>query len=322
MIDSQFEEQRFIAKVAHMYYQLGLKQTIIARQLDISQATVSRLLRQAVKTGIVQITVTMPVGVYADLEAALCEKYGLKAALVVDCDKPDDETWLQRHIGSTAAHYVRTTLGQSETVGLSSWSSTLLAMVNAMPPLKKATQAQVVQILGGVGNPSAEIYAARLTERFARLVGGTPIYLPAPGVLQSAEMRAALMRDQFVQQAVHCFEQVSLALVGIGSVEPSRLLASSGNVFSAAELTALKQAGAVGDICLRFFDADGKPVANSSNDRVMGMSLEQLKNTRRSVGIAGGQRKIPAIRGALHGGWINVLITDRFTAAGLLDTGV
>ena len=38
----------------------------------------------------------------------------------------------------------------------------------------------------------------------------------------------------------------------------------------------------------------------------------------RVVGIAGGRRKIAAIRGALAGKWINVLITDRMSAEHLL----
>ena len=36
------------------------------------------------------------------------------------------------------------------------------------------------------------------------------------------------------------------------------------------------------------------------------------------VGIAGGKRKTAAIRGALAGGWINTLITDRSTAERLI----
>ncbi|MFW5709489.1 MAG: sugar-binding transcriptional regulator [Chloroflexota bacterium] len=320
MTRTRSEEYRLIAKVAYMYHQLDMKQKAIADQLNISQATVSRLLQQAVREGIVRITVTMPTGVYADMESRLCDVYGLKAAIIVDCEDPNDEASIQHHIGSAAAYYIETTIDKNETVGLSSWSSTLLAMVNAMQPLTKPTNARIIQILGGVGNPSAEIYASRLTERFANLVQGSPVYLPAPGVVNSHEMRLALMADQFVQQAVNLFDDISLALVGIGSVEPSKLLASSGNVFSSDELKAISEAGAVGDICLRFFDGDGQPVVTTYNDRVISMSLGQLKHARRSVGIAGGARKVPAIRGALRGKWINVLITDRFTAAELLET--
>ncbi len=154
------EELRLVTKVAYLYYVQRIKQADIARQLDISQATVSRILRRAGEKGIVRITVSIPTGVYAQLESDLCARYGLKAAIVAHCDETDDEEILH-HIGSAAAYYVETTIAAGEVVGLSSWSSTLLAMVNAMHPLAKATNARVVQILGGVGNPSAEIYAAR-----------------------------------------------------------------------------------------------------------------------------------------------------------------
>lgn len=49
------------------------------------------------------------------------------------------------------------------------------------------------------------------------------------------------------------------------------------------------------------------------------MSIDKLRAVKRTVGVAGGNRKLAAIRGALKGGWINVLITDRFTAASLIE---
>jgi DNA-binding transcriptional regulator LsrR (DeoR family) len=147
---------------------------------------------------------------------------------------------------------------------------------------------------------------------------GKSIFLPAPGVAGTAETQRVYLDDPFVREAMALFESVSLALVGIGSVEPSRLLASSGNVFSPEELEQLKAQGAVGDVCLRFFDSAGLPVITPHNDRVIGISLDQLRQVRRTVGIAGGERKLAAIRGALEGGWINVLITDRYTAEKLV----
>ena len=109
-----------------------------------------------------------------------------------------------------------------------------------------------------------------------------------------------------------------MALVGIGALHPSRLLAQSGNIFSEEELRTLDELGAVGDLCLRFFDADGKPVASPFDERVIGVTLDELRRVPRSVGIAGTATKLEAIRGALAGGWINVLITDRFTAERLV----
>ena len=312
------EELRLITKVAYLYYRQQQKQSDIAKQLDISQATVSRILKRAEEEAIVRITVNVPTGVYTQLESDLCAQYGLKAAIVVHCDDERDDAIFD-HIGSAAAYYVETTISKNEVVGLSSWSSSLLAMVNAMHPLAKATNAKVIQSLGGVGNPSANIYASRITERFANLVQGEAIYLPAPGVASSVQMRDELMTNPFVQQAVGLFDQVTLALVGIGSIEPSKLLMSSGNVFTAEELSMLQERGAVGDMFLRFFDLQGQPVITPLNDRVISMTLEQLSRVKRSVGIAGGPRKTNAIRGGINGGWINVLITDHMTAHRLLS---
>jgi DNA-binding transcriptional regulator LsrR (DeoR family) len=124
--------------------------------------------------------------------------------------------------------------------------------------------------------------------------------------------------ERYVLEAVALFKSITLALVGIGAVEPSRLLAASGNVFSGRELESLSARGAVGDICLRFFDAEGVPVITPLNDRVIAIELEDLKRASRVIGIAGGRRKTAAIRGALQGHWINVLITDRATAERLV----
>lgn len=156
-------------------------------------------------------------------------------------------------------------------------------------------------------------------ERLTTLLKGTAHYLPVPGVTSSKDTRATLLNDPYTHQAVEMFDQLTLALVGIGTVEPSLLLSRSGNVFSLKELELLRQANAVGDICLRFFDAEGKAVQTSLNERVTGIAPAQLKQVKRSVGIAGGHRKRIAIRAAVVGRWINVLITDRTTAQFLLE---
>jgi DNA-binding transcriptional regulator LsrR (DeoR family) len=313
---ARVDELRLMAKVARLYYERGLRQVDIADQLDISQATISRLLKRAQQEEIVRISVSVPVGAYAQLEDSLEATYGLKSAIVVDCVLDDDQDL--RDIGSAAAYYLETTLKPNEVIGISSWSSALLATVEAMRPFHHQMGARVIQILGGIGDPAAENHAVHLVRRLAFLVQGEAVFLPAPGIAGSAETRRIYLQDQYVHQAIAQFEGVTLALVGIGSVEPSKLLASSGNVFSSQELDALRAQGAVGDICLRFFDARGTPLQTPANDRVIGMELDQLRQVRRCVGIAGGKRKLAAIRGALRGHWINVLITDLATAQALL----
>jgi DNA-binding transcriptional regulator LsrR (DeoR family) len=115
------------------------------------------------------------------------------------------------------------------------------------------------------------------------------------------------------------FGRLTLAIIGIGAVEPSELLARSGNVFSKQEMAMLHEAGAVGEISFRFYYSDGKPVQTPLNDRVIGITLEDLRKARRVMALAGGQAKTEAIRGALKLGMIDILVTDRFTAARLTD---
>lgn len=311
------EELRLMAKVARLYYEHKLRQADIAEQLDLSQASISRLLKRALEENIVRISVSTPMGCYPDLEEAVKARYGLKEVIIVDSSPDNGE--LLRNLGAAAAYYLETTISDGEFIGISSWSETLLATANAMQPLSRSIHAHVIQILGGIGNPNAEIHAGQLTRRLAYLVHGQATILPAPGVVGSAETRDILLADPFVNEAISLFDKVTLALVGIGAVEPSRLLASSGNVFSEQELQMLSAQGAVGDICLRFFDREGQPVITPLNERVLGISLEQLKTVRRTVAVAGGARKFEAIRGAAKGGWIHVLITDHLTAEHLVE---
>jgi DNA-binding transcriptional regulator LsrR (DeoR family) len=315
---ARLDELRLMAKVARMYYREGLRQSQITERLNIHQSTVSRLLKRAEKEGIVRVTLSMPSGLHADLEDALQSAYGLREVIVIDA--VDQEEQIVRDLGAAAAFYLETTLKARDVVGISSWSAALLAMVEAMRPSSRGGGAQVVQILGGIGNPSAEVHATQLTQRLANLLGGTATLLPAPGAVGSAEAQRVMLSDRYVQAAFALFKSITLALVGIGSVTPSKMLAASGNVFSTKELKSLSDRGAVGDICLRFFDAHGAPVITPLNERVIAIELADLKRVDRVVGIAGGRRKLAAIRGALRGRRINVLITDRTTAERLLKS--
>ncbi len=314
---AHLDELRLMTRVARMYYERDMRQSDIAKQLGLSQATISRLLNRSRDEGITRISVNVPQGVHSELEEELVAAYDLRDAVVVDCAS-ENEQIIQRDVGAAAAYYVESTIKPNEVIGLSSWSSNLLALVDAMHQVPRKPGVQVVQILGGVGNPGAEVHAARLTSRLARLVNGQATFLPAPGIVGSQASLDVILADPYVQEATALFDQVSLALVGIGAIEPSALLFESGNIFTNEELDVLRRTGAVGDILLHFFDYKGQPVETSLNSRVVSMSLPQLRRVDRAVGVAGGRRKYEAILGALLGGLINVLVTDCYTARRLM----
>jgi len=310
---------RLVTKVARLYYENGYLQKQIAEELHLSQATISRLLKTADEQKIVKTSVSIPVGVYSDMEKKIEDKYGIKEVIIADTPSKPDEEEILRSIGSAASYYLETTLSKSEVIGISSWSTTLLAMVDAMQPIKNPKDTKVVQILGGIGNPAAETHASHLIKRLSSLVNGEAIFLPAPGVTPKGSSPEIYMQDEYVRNAIDMFNKISLALVGIGTLEPSKLLANSGNIFSEEELHELEEKGAIGDICLHFFDEQGNPIETSLNKRVISMWLDKIKRVERTVGIAGGKRKVKAIKAALKGNYINVLITDRFTAEDILN---
>jgi len=304
---------RLMTRAARLYHEDKLTQTEVAQRLGITQVAVSRLLKKAEEHGIVRTTVVTPPGAFADLEGLLEERFGLHQAIVGDAARDSEESVLSA-IGSAAAQFLESTLKAGEVIGISSWSASLLSMVDQMHPIRKAENCLVVQMLGGVGNPSAEQHANRLTFRLARLVHGDARFLPVPGVVGSANAAKVLLRDPNVSDTVALFEKVTLALVGVGALEPSALVASSGNTFSRGEVEALQKNGAVGDVCLRFYDANGGEVRGALDGRVIGINLESLRRVPRSVALCGGKRKFPAILGALRGKWINTLVTDQYTA--------
>lgn len=313
---ARIDELRLMTRVAQMYYSERRTQSEMSKLLHISQATISRLLKRAQAENIVKITINAPRGTFPELETELRERYGLAEAIVAECGQDSEELILSA-IGEAAAHYLEATLDQGEVIGISSWSASLLHMVDRIHPLKHVAAERVVQTLGGIGNPAIQAHATHLTMRLAQLTGAQPDLLPAPGVASSAAAKRALLGDQFVRETMKQFDRVSLALVGVGTTEPSKMLANSGNVFTSEELAELRRRGAEGDICLRFFDKDGSVVRTPLDERVIGMTLEQLRKVPRVVAVAGSKRKVNAIRAVLLSKHVNVLITDKFTAAKL-----
>ncbi|ACS56529.1 sugar-binding transcriptional regulator [Rhizobium sp. WSM1325] len=315
---TRLNELRLISRVAQMYHLEGRRQAEIAQHLRLSQATVSRMLKRAEAEDIVRTSVTPPVGTYSELESALREKYDLPEAIVVECTEDRDGAIMAR-IGEAAAHLLEVTLAPGEIIGVSSWSQTISKMVENIHPLKSAQAKYVVQTLGGMGDPSVQTHATQLTTRLARLTGAEPKLLAVQGVTTSREAKFLMQADPYVRETMDLFGSITLAIVGIGAVEPSELLARSGNIFSSRELSDLAEAGAVGDISLRFFNKNGKPVKTPLDDRVIGLPLEDLERVDRVIALAGGSKKTDAIAGALRVGVIDMLVTDKFTAQRLIN---
>jgi DNA-binding transcriptional regulator LsrR (DeoR family) len=297
---------RLVAEVAQLYHEERCTQNEIANKLRLSQGTVSRLLKKAEEQGIVRITVIPPPGTFVDLEELLEDKFGLTQVIIARAARDCEES-IESVLGAAAAHFLEATLKPREVIGVASGSATLPLMVEQMRPIWKVADCRVVQILGGLGDPSAEKHAHGLVTQLARLVQGEAHFLDAPGIVDS-KAAADVAQDPHVRETMALFDRITVALVGICPVEPCD------NRFSVAELQALEAKGAAGNICLHFFDARGEEIVDPPDFRVFGLESARLKSIPSVVGIAGGRRKYQAILGALRGRWINVLITDQFSA--------
>ncbi|MEI7540912.1 MAG: sugar-binding transcriptional regulator [Actinomycetes bacterium] len=310
------EQLRLITKIAVLYHEEGMGQADISKKLNLSQARVSRYLKAAEGEGIVRTTVVQPFGIYVGLEKALEQKFKLQEVVVVE---NIEGASLVASLGSAAATYLETTLVASDHVGISSWSTTLLATVEAMRSRPRKVVNEVVQLIGGVGSPQAQIQASRLTSHLAELTSATPFYMAAPGVASSKEVKKAFLSDPAVRATIEAWGRVTTLLVGVGTFPASPLLAASGNALEKSEEQELAKAGAVGEICLRYFNGEGNVMSPEIEERVISMDAKTMKQIPRRIGVAGGAKKLAAIRAAVEGSWINVLITDSEIARQLLE---
>ncbi|MFV0634119.1 sugar-binding transcriptional regulator [Demequina sp.] len=308
---------RLLVRVARMYHEQGLRQAQIAQALHISQPRVSRLLKRASDTGVVRVTVTEPAGVFTDLETQLEQGFGIDEAVVVDTGASADVT---AALGAAAAAYLEATLIGGDRIGISSWSATLVAMAGALRPFPQPVATSVTQLVGGIGQSQVQVEANHLLTRLAAATSAEPIFLPAPGVVGTTAAHDAFVGDATVSSVAARWDDLTIALVGIGALDPSPMLDSSGNVLPAPDRQTLSAAGAVGDVCLRYFDVDGAPVASDLDTRVVGITADALRTVPRRIGVAGGTRKAEAIAGALRGGWVNVMIVDAATARVLVGS--
>jgi DNA-binding transcriptional regulator LsrR (DeoR family) len=291
---------RLLARVARMYHEQGIRQPEIATALNLSQPRVSRLLKEAVTRGLVRTVVTLPDGVHTELEEELERRYGLRDAVVVDVEDYQED--VIPTLATAAAAYLDVTLTGGDTVGLAAWSRTLQATVQRLPQQNVQVADRVMQLVGGLGPAEAQVHATRLIARLADLTYAQPVFVPLPGVLATAAIREALLQDPALAEVQAQWRDLTVALVGIGDLASSPI--------SEADREELRALGGVGEVCLHFFDATGKPVAAGLDQRVIGIDAATFRAVGRRIAVAGGLRKLPAIKAAVEGGWANILITD------------
>ena len=306
-----------LVRVARLYYRDSLSQAEIAARLGTSRSNVSRMLSAAEARGIVEIRIHEQVPRDSSLEEALEERYGLRKAIVATRDnsfglRPVDQ------VGDLAWTWLRAHLTDGTTVAMS-WGEALQALVMAATS-QVMSSTEFVQLLGGVSARASLVTGQELVRELATRLGAGYRYLHAPAAFRSTRTRRALMEEPSIMEALESARAAQVALVGLGNV----VSGSSAAILQAVSATAQERAefdaaGPVGDIAGRYFDAEGRAVRGRIDDRILALTLEEIAAIPTVVALAIGQEKAAALRGALVGHLVDVVVCDTALAEAALQ---
>jgi DNA-binding transcriptional regulator LsrR (DeoR family) len=304
-----------LARIATLYYYQDLSQQEIAQQIGISRSNVSRLLKEAREQGVVEIFIHYPIARVVELERQIVERFGLRAAGVVETELNDPTATLQR-AAQLAGTILDDALADTQTLGIS-WGTTVHAVIDSFAP-RRRHDVEVVQLMGGIPSAEPTIDGPALAQRLARTLTGRYRYLHAPLVVDRPEVVEALLSQRNIAEALEVAANAEVALVGIGAVDSALSSLLRAGYLSPEEFQSMRERGAVGDLCARHFDQRGLPVAPDLDARLMAIRLDQLARIPTVIGAACSTRKAAAIRGALRGGFLDILVTDADTAEAVL----
>ena len=113
-------------------------------------------------------------------------------------------------------------------------------------------------------------------------------------------------------------KQTDVALIGIGTLKNSVFV--DRGVFTADDVKKLSACGAVGEICGRFFDKNGRECNSPWRNRVISIELSQLRKIPEVIGMVAGNDRSIAIAAAIRGGLLKSLVIDENGAKALLET--
>lgn len=307
-------DEELILRIARMRYDQKLPQHEIARQLAVSESTISRALKAAMDLGFVEIQITPYAMRDFELERRLVARFGLEFAVVV---QPRDGAQNSYEVlGRALARTIEDRLAPGAVLGVSDGDT--VAAVAAAIRRGKTSDVDVVSLIGGVGAPQIPSHSSEVCRMLAAGLGGRAWQLPVPAVVDNAVAAKALRETAAVRSVFETMRRMTVALVGVGSISPRATVFRHG-VIDNAYIETIAARGAIGTICGRFYGPDGKPVASDFDDRTLSVTLTDLARCPLGIAAAVGPTKAAAIRAAIQGRLVNALGTDSDTARAMLE---
>lgn len=320
---NQMKSDRFLIKAAELYYRDGLSQQEISQKLHTSRTSISRALIQARNEGYVQIRIQYPEQSNLGLERELEEKYGLTEALVA---VPAYDQSSEQEVAFQAVDYILRVLKKNMVLGMT-WGRAMHGFVEqlAKDERLRSLSFQNVKIVPFLGTPGvtqldswdATTYSNTLATKVGNLLHCASYNLSAPMYVDGAKEKELIEGIDEIAKVLHMAETADIALIGIGSMQKDSSIIKAG-IRTEEEYKELMKKGAVGEIVGRIYDKNGQTVDENLRRKMIGISLDKIAKIPVRVGMSYGKDKIEAIKGAISGGLVNVLVTDVPTAELLL----
>lgn len=304
-----------LAEIAEMYFVEGKNQSEIGKTVGMTRSNVSRLLKEAQKTGIVEFRINHPLQENVNLGRRLIDRFSLLNASVINVYHPDQ---LLRILGQASAKELLKHLQSGNILG-TAWGSAISASVDQIEGQSNIHDLKVVQLIGAFGARVKEYDGIGVVRRLESKLDAEGIYIHAPFLVPNEQMAQSLLGTNSVKEALNLARQADVALLGIGSIDLEHSSYYLANLVSKEEILEIKKSGAIGDVCGRFFDLKGRFSASDFQKRLIGISADDLLKIPVRIGVAGGSPKVEPIIGALRGGLINVLVSDAATITQVLE---
>ena len=311
-VDSKQQIKQAV-QVSKLYYLDGATQAEIGKKLNLSRPTISRLLQFAREKNIVKISINDPLSNIEDLQHQLKEKYQLKD-VIISTPESNETAEILSSLGKATARYLDKKVKDNDVIGVS-WGKTLVSVARQLIPNDRKN-VQVIYLKGTVANSTHNNYVVEVTKCFNKCYHTQAQILPLPLIFENKQIKEMVIKDKFINEILDTGKRTSVALFTVETTEQDATLFELG-YFNDQQIKTLQEKAA-GGLVSRFIDERGKIVDDQLNDRTVAIALDDLKQARESVLIAGGMNKLKAIKAALAGKYANVLVTDSLVAQHLL----
>jgi deoxyribonucleoside regulator len=299
-------------RAAWLYHDRGFNQQAVADRLGISRSTISRLLADAERDGIVRVIVTEPLPETAQLAENLIEKYKLAGAtveLALEGEAPMDAA------ASAMARRLESMVSAGPMTIAAGWGRTLGRAAQTARSLH--TTGVVLVDAFGHTTTSDIAPAVEVTNNLGMKFSARVMHIPSPGFAPNAEIVGTFFESEPVATALERARAADAVLVAVGIVGSESLLIDAGYMTTDA-MDRVIAAGGVGEVFGLYFDAEGNAVEPEALYPVS-LSLDDLRASRRVIAAAGGREKVMAVKGAIAAGIVDELAIDNSLAEALLE---